>query len=226
MKRRPEAGLTLMEIMIATAILVTMMALTWRTVGGTIEARRTFESFEERNHELRMAMDRIVTDFEAAYLSKNEDTNATNPRTLFVARSGSKLPEIRFSTLGHRPLWADANESEQTVIQYLPHDNREHSGQLDWIRREQRRQSNEVPEDQPSDYDILIRDIASAKLEYWNWKTLQWQDTWDTTQTDGQKGWLPSRVRITVVVKSAGGDDYKLVTEARILMQEPLNFTQ
>ena len=226
MKRRPEAGLTLMEIMIATAILVTMMALTWRTVGGTIEARRTFESFEERNHELRMALDRIVTDFEAAYLSKNEDTNATNPRTLFVARSGSKLPEIRFSTLGHRPLWADANESEQTVIQYLPHDNREHSGQLDWVRREQRRESNEVPEDQPSDYDILIRDIASAKLEYWNWKTLQWQDTWDTTQTDGQKGWLPSRVRITVVVKSPGGDDYKLTTQARILMQEPLNFTQ
>jgi len=226
MKRRPEAGLTLMEIMIATAILVTMMALTWRTVGGTIEARRTFESFEERNHELRMAMDRIVTDFESAYLSKNEDTNSTNPRTLFVARSGSKLPEIRFSTLGHRPLWADANESEQTVIQYLPHDSREHSGQLDWIRREQRRESNEVPEDQPSDYDILIRDIASAKLEYWNWKTLQWQDTWDTTQTDAQKGWLPSRVRITVVVKSPGGDDYKLMTEARILMQEPLNFTQ
>jgi type II secretory pathway component PulJ len=226
MKRRPQAGLTLMEIMIATAILVTMMALTWRTVGGTIEARRTFESFEERNHELRMALDRIVTDFEASYLSKNEDTNATNPRTLFVARSGSKLPEIRFSTLGHRPLWADANESEQTVIQYLPHDDREHSGQLNWIRREQRRQSNEVPEDQPSDYDILIRDIASAKLEYWNWKTLQWQDTWDTTQSDAQKGWLPSRVRITVVVKSPGGEDYKLVTEARILMQEPLNFTQ
>ncbi len=64
------------------------------------------------------------------------------------------------------------------------------------------------------------------KLEYWNWKNLEWQDTWDTTQSDGQKGILPSRVRITVVTKDPAGKDYKLVTQARILMQEPLNFTQ
>jgi prepilin-type N-terminal cleavage/methylation domain-containing protein len=226
MRRNPQAGLTLIEVMIASAIMVTMMALTWRTISNTADSRRTFEAFEERNHELRMALDRIVTDFEAAYLSKNEDANATYPRTMFVARSNSKLPEVRFSTLGHRPLWADANESEQTVIQYLAHEDRENRSKLDWIRREQRRESNELPEEQPSDYDVLVHDIESAKIELWNWKNMQWQDTWDTTQSDGQKGWLPSRVRITIVVKSPGGDEYKLSTEARILMQEPLNFTQ
>ena len=226
MRRNPQAGLTLIEVMIASAIMVTMMALTWRTISNTADSRRTFEQFEERNHELRMALDRIVTDFEAAYLSKNEDASATYPRTMFIAKSNSKLPEIRFSTLGHRPLWADANESEQTVIQYLPHEDRENRGKLDWIRREQRRESNELPEEQTADYDVLVHDIESAKIELRNWKNLQWQDTWDTTQSDGQKGWLPSRVRITIVVKSPGGDEYKLSTEARILMQEPLNFTQ
>src|ERR1044071_3894155 len=128
MRRNPQAGLTLIEVMIASAIMVTMMALTWRTISNTADSRRTFEQFEERNHELRMALDRIVTDFEAAYLSKNEDASATYPRTMFIAKSNSKLPEIRFSTLGHRPLWADANESEQTVIQYLPHEDRENRG--------------------------------------------------------------------------------------------------
>jgi len=226
MRRRPEAGLTLMEVMIASAIMVTMMALAWRTISNTADSRRTFEAFEERNHELRMALDRMVMDFEAAYLSTNELQNQTYPRTLFVARSGSKLPEIRFSTMAHRPLWADANESEQTIIQYLAHNSAEHSGQIDWIRREQRRPSNELPEDQPADYDILLHDVKSAKIEFWNWKNFQWQDTWDTTQSDGQKGWLPSRVRISVVVESPSGDEYKLSTQARILMQEPLNFTQ
>jgi len=222
--RRPEAGLTLIEIMIASAVMVVMMALAWRTISNTSENRRTFEAFEERNHELRMAMARLVADFEHAYLSRNEDTNHNHPRTMFIAKSGSRLPEIRFSTLGHRVLWADANESEQTVISYLPRNNPAKAGQVDWVRREQRRLSNEPPEEEPADYDVLLSDIQSATIEFWNWKNLEWQDSWDTTQSDGQKGWLPSRVRITVVVKDARGQDYKLVTQARIFLQEQLFF--
>jgi prepilin-type N-terminal cleavage/methylation domain-containing protein len=225
-RRRAQAGLTLIEVMIAIAVLVVMMALAWRTLSNTSETRRTFEAYEERNHELRMAMSRVVADFEAAYLSRNEDTNASHPRTMFIAKTGSKVPEIRFSTLGHRVLWADANESEQTVISYLSRSNPDKPGATDWVRREQRRLSNEPPEDQPAEFDVVVHDIESVKLEYWNWKSVEWQDTWDTTQADGQKGWLPSRVRITIVTKDPGGSDYKLVTQARVLMQEPLNFVQ
>jgi prepilin-type N-terminal cleavage/methylation domain-containing protein len=223
--RTPQAGMTLLEIMIAIAILVVMMTLAWTTIANTSESKKTFEAYEERNHELRMAMNRIVHDFESAYLSKNEDTNAVNPRTMMIAKSSFKFPNIRFSTLGHRPLWADANESEQTVIWYLPHDDPAHSGVTDWIRREQRRESNELPDIEPSDYDILVHDIVSAKLEFWNWKNNEWQDTWDTTQSDGQKGWLPSRVRITLTTKGTDGKEVKLTSQARIWMQETLNFT-
>lgn len=218
--RRREAGLTLLEIMISTAIMVVMMALAWRTIGNTGEVKRRFEAFEERNHELRMALGRIAADFEHAYLSKNEDENATYRRTMFIAKSGSKFPEIRFSTLGHRVLWADANESEQTVISYLTRSDPERPGVTDLVRREQRRPSNEPPDDVPAEYDVLLRDIQSLELEFWNWKNQDWQDTWDTTQSDGQRGWLPSRVRITVKIKDQNDKDYKLTTQARILMQE------
>lgn len=218
-------GLTLLEVMIASAVMVIMMALAWKTISNTSDRRRTFETYEERNHELRMALDRCVHDFEAAYVSRNEDTTASHPRTMFVAKAKTPVPSIRFSTLGHRVLAADANESDQTVIEYLGVANRDHSGQIDWIRREQRRQSNQPPEEEPSDYDVLARDIVSVKLEFWNWKNLEWQDAWDTTQSDGQRGWLPSRVKITLTVKDSGGNNTLLTTQARILMQEPLNFS-
>lgn len=223
---RTQAGLTLIEVMIASAIMVIMMGLAWRTISNTSDTKRTFEKYEQRNHELRMAMSRVVADFEAAYLSRNEDASQSHPRTMFVGKNGTKLPEVRFSTLGHRVLWADANESEQTVIEYLSRNNPDKPGAVDWVRREQRRQSNEPPDDLASDYDILLSDVGAVKLEYFNWKNVEWQDTWDTTQSDGNKGWLPSRVRITVTVKDPGDHDYKLVTEARISMQEPLNFVQ
>jgi len=223
--RHPQAGMTLLEVMIAVAILVIMMTLAWKTIANTSESKKVFEKYEERNHELRMALGRIVRDFEGAYLSKNEDPNATNPRTMFIAKSSFKLPDVRFSTLGHRVLWADANESEQTVISYVAHDDPVHSGVVDWIRREQRRMSNELPDSEPAEYDVLIHDIVSAKLEFFNWKTTEWQDTWSTMQADGQRGWLPSRVRITITTKGPDDKEYKLMTEARIWMQEALNFT-
>ncbi len=226
MTRHPQSGLTLIEVMISTAVMAAMMMLVWRTVSNTQTARTTFEGFEERNHELRMALARISADFEAAYLSRNEDQNATNPRTMMISRPASKAPEIRFSTLGHRVLWADANESEQTVISYLVHTDPDpdKKGSISWIRREQRRPSNLLSSDEPAEYDVLVHDLQSAKIEFWNWKNLDWQDTWDTTQADGQKGWLPSRVRITVTIKDAEDKDYKLTTQARILMQESLSF--
>ena len=224
-RRSPQAGLTLLEVMLAIAILAVMMTLAWKTIANTSETKKVFEAYEERNHELRMALSRVVRDFEHAYLSSNEDRNAAHPRTMFMAKSSMRLPEIRFSTLDHSVLWSDANESEQTVISYVPHDNPDHPGAVDWVRREQRRMSNEPPESEPADFDVLVHDITAVKLQFWNWKNNDWQDTWDTTQADGQKGWLPSRVRITVTVKGPDDKEVKLSSQARIWMQEVLNFT-
>ena len=226
MTRRAQSGLTIMEVMIACAVLAFMMAMAWGTISSTARTKTTVMAYEQRNHEIRMALRRVVTDFESAYLSKNEDPNlaSTHPRTMFVGKSGSDIPEIRFSTLGHRPLWADANESEQTVISYLEHQNRE-SGKTDWVRREQRRLSNENPEQEPAEFDVLLTDVEKVELEYWNWKNQEWQDTWDTMQSDGQRGLLPSRVKITITVKDLKGEAVKHSTQARVLMQEPLNFT-
>ena len=224
MKKGLQRGMTLLEVMIAIAIMVLMMTLAWTTIRNTNDARRTFEGFEERNQELRAAMARMVNDFESAYISKNEDVTQAHPRTMMIVKSSEPVPSVRFSTFNHRVLWSDAKESEQTVIEYLPHVNKD-TGKLDLIRREQRRESNQPPELEPSEYDILVSDIVALKVECWNWKTVEWFDHWDTTQSDGQRGTLPYRVRITITTKGADGKDVTLTTEARILMQEALNFS-
>jgi prepilin-type N-terminal cleavage/methylation domain-containing protein len=224
-RRSTQAGLTLIEVMIASAIMVMMMTLAWRTISNTSETRRSSGTYQERNHELRIALGRVAADFEGAYLSKNEDLNATNPRTMFIAKSGSRVPEIKFSTLNHRVLWADANESEQTVVSYVAIDSKDRPGQVDWVRSERRRPSNLPSDEEPAEYDVLARNIEKVELEFWNWKNLEWQDSWDTTQADGQRGWLPGRVKITITLKGAEGNDIKLTTQARIMMQEALLFS-
>lgn len=219
--RTTQSGMTLLEVMIAVAILVMMMGLSWRTITTASRASREYAGYAERDHELRVAFDRVVTDLESAYLSKNEDENATHHRTLFHARKSGKVPEVRFSTLAHRVLWADAHESEQTQVFYSAMTDGENK--TNWIRREQRRLSNENPEDVPAELDILVHDIEQVEITFWDWRDEKWVDEWDTTAADAQKGRLPTRVRIVLVLKTPGGDDYKVTTEARLLLQEPLN---
>ncbi|MFT3692147.1 MAG: type II secretion system protein GspJ [Kofleriaceae bacterium] len=223
MKRRAQAGMTLLEIMVSSAIIVMMMTLAWKTISNTSEAKKQYEQYEERNHELRQALDRVVRDFEAMYISANEDPTyaQTHPRTMLVAKPRSPVPSVRFSTMNHRNLWADAHESDQTVIEYMSREDPEQKSKIDWVRREQRRQSNQPPEQEPSDYDVLLSDIKNVKIEFFNWKTVEWQETWDTMQTDGQKGYLPSRVKITVTYMQAGRE-VKLSTQARVQMSEML----
>jgi type II secretory pathway component PulJ len=219
---RRQAGMTLIEILIATAVLVGMMGLAWTTISNTGEVRRTMIGVEERNHELRIATARVVADLEAAYLSRNEDEFATDRRTMFIGKSGGRVPDLRFSTLGHTPLWGDANESEQTVVAYSAGPDPDDPSKTSWLRRELRRPSNKPWKEEPADVDVLLRDIEQITFEYFDWKEQEWRDQWDSTSDTGAKNRLPSRVRITITYRNWRDEETKLVTQAAILMQEPL----
>ena len=224
MRARHQRGMTLMEIMIAIAIMSVMMLMAWTTTSHTGKASAEFTGIQERNHEIRVSLDRVVADLESAYLSQNEDMNAVERRTLFVARGGGTVPDLRFSSLAHVPLWSDAHESEQTLISYSAQTEHDDGSKTDWLRRESRRLSNRPWKQEPADTDVLIHDVEKVEIVYWNWKSLEWQDHWDSTQSDAERMRLPTRVKITVTFKNPRGEDVKITTEARLLMQEPLTF--
>ena len=219
----PERGLTLMEIMIAIAILAFMMSLTWTTMSRTSQTKRSYEGMMDRAHELRVGLSRVVLDLGHAYLSKNEDTNALDRRTQFVGKDGGDVDELRFSSFAHQVLWAEANESDQTTITYFAESDREDGSKTNWLRREQRRLTDpgESAKSMPSEVDIVLRDIERVEFEFWDWKDQEWRDDWDTTKQDGQKDRLPTRVKITVTWKE-GNEDMKLSTQARLYLQEPV----
>ena len=78
--------------------------------------------------------------------------------------------------------------------------------------------------------DLLVRGIKKVRFEYWDWKDKQWQETWDSTQADAERGRVPTRVRITLEVEPPPGASpgetggAKYVTQARLMLQEELKF--
>jgi general secretion pathway protein J len=222
---RGQAGLTLVELMLSLGLLAMMMFLAWSTTKGTIDIKKGLEKTQVRNHEIRVAMSRMVRDISSAYLSGNENTSAQvdQRRTLFIGKSTGSIDELRFSSLAHEPMWANADESEQTLIQYLDESDPDKSGQTNLVRREQRRLSDENFKNEPAEYDVLLHNVEKVRFEYWDWQQKDWKDRWDTTSADGERNRLPTRVRITIEFESSGGKKRKFTTQARIMMQEQLN---
>jgi general secretion pathway protein J len=197
--------------------------MAWSTTASVADAQRFFEAMQERNHEIRVAMNRMAKDLSSAYISGNEDKSLDNRRTLLVSKETTPVDELRFSSLGHLTLWANANESEQTLISYHAVRDREDSGKTNLLRRESRRLSNELWESEPAEVDLLLRDVERVAFEYFDPRDNEWQDSWDSTGADAENGRLPERVRITVTVKN-GDREVKYTTQARVMLQEELVF--
>lgn len=217
-----QAGLTLIEILIALAIMGLMMMMAWTSITSAGNARSEFEAIEDRNSEVRVAMARIVHDLESAYLSGAENTLLDNRRTFFKGDDD----ELTFSTFSHAPMWADANESDQTIVQYRIDTDRRTRDAKSLFRRELRRPSNERFESEPAETDVLLGGVEKIRFEYWDYRDKDWQQSWDTTKADTEKDRLPVRVRITLEYKNPRGDTLKLSTQARLLLQETLTFPQ
>jgi general secretion pathway protein J len=221
-----QKGFTLMEVMISLGILGFMLSAAWFSTSAASNTKERFTDRQERNNEIRIAMAFMVRDLESAYLSANEDQSLAERRTLFVGKGTSQVDDLRFSSLGHRVLWADANESEQTLISYSAENDLEDRAMTNLVRREQRRLSMEGWKNEKAEVDVLLRDIERVSFEYYDWKENEWRENWDSTGVDAQRGRLPTRVRIKVEVRASKTRTQTItfVTQARLMMQEELRF--
>ena len=220
--RHPDAGFTLFEIMIALAVLAGMMVVAWSTTDQTMKAKRQYEALQEQHRQVRVAMSRIVRDLSMAYISGNEDRSLRDPRTFFVADPGSDIDELRFTSFAHVPLFADANEGDQTVIQYYAADDPRKRDVKNLVRRETRRLAydNESFDSLTADTAILFPNVSRFELEFWDVQDRQWKERWDTQQTDGVSVRVPERIRITLGYENAKGDDVLYSTQARTHISE------
>ena len=218
-----QSGFTLIEMVMATAMVGFMSLMGWSVIAQISGNKRVAEDITNRNHELRVAMGYLVRDISLAYLSSNQNSSVDRSRTFFIGKDGFKT-ELNFSTLAHRPLQANVNESEQSIVSYYIAPSLNNDGKDNLFRKETIRLTNENWEDEPAFVDMIVANIESIKFEYWDWKNNVWKSTWDTTKSENEKDRLPSRVRIKIIPKEWLQKDVVYMSETRVFMEETLVF--
>ena len=214
-------GFTLMEVMVAVAIVALMGGIIAASFDSGFRAKEQIEADAEHYRMLRSAMDRMVREIGAAFVSDRYDARQYRDQNDRPTNFIGKEDDLLFSSLAHQRLYSDAKESDQMTVEYsvksgLDPDHRERQ---DLVRRE-----NPIvqgPMDRGGHEDILFEGVDHIQFQYWDSQNKEWVDEWDTRRLE-KKSILPTRVKITLFTKDENGKDVRYTTQTRIMLNTEL----
>lgn len=213
--------------MISLAVLSMMMVSVWSSFNGTIRAMETSEEIQDRYAIVRNGLLRMETELSMTYLSFNRPIDETRHFTLLDGRDSFESDSITFSAFAHLRVRKDANESDQSVIQYFLEQDAEDKSRTHLYRRESRRLTGDLPEDLERFFPayVLIEDVVSFDVKYWNVQDQEWQEEWRTNAIDYQPDRLPQRIKIKIGVQD-GDEVVYFTTQVVLMMQEKIDLAK
>lgn len=216
---KARRGFTLLEVVVALAILALIAGLTFSTVASAINTRDMLEADDAVNQSARVAMSRIRRDLALAYLTTN--TSAVNTyRTLFVGQNGDP-DRVWFASLAHQRLYRGARESDQTEITYWTEDDPDTRGAMVLLRREAPRIDQEPERD--GVIAPLAYDVTSFEVRYLDSQTNEWREEWDTTGSETPNR-LPRAAQVSLTLLAPDPDDEEKTVERSFMTTVMLEF--
>jgi general secretion pathway protein J len=217
--------MTLVEVIVAMAIVTVMMLSVWRSFSATVTATELTVDIQQRYAGIRNAMDRMSAELSTAYLSFNRQPQEIKHYTLFEGRTTTHGASLTFSSFGHLRVRRDANESDQSLVQYFLETDPEDSSRQHLYRRESKRLTGDLPEylGRYAPAYVLCEDVHSLQFRYWDPVRREWLKEWRTTSVDLQPDRLPPRVEIKLGIMNEDREIQYFVTQTTLPMQEKID---
>jgi len=215
-----QHGFTLIEIMLALALMAFVTSLLWGTFAQTAKIKKRLETAQDRTHTVRVALMRMTREIEMAFRSGTDATNgAMERRTMFSGTAHNDFDELRFSWFGHQRMRADAPEGDTAVVTYLSMPDPEDSTVTNIMRKETKRLEAKDQKLIPAETYLLCPAVSRLKFAYYDYRQKDWREEWDTTTADGQQ-YMPTQVRISLTVLDERGMPVTFTSIARLHVME------
>jgi general secretion pathway protein J len=163
---RSQRGFTLIEVMLALAILGFITTIMWGSFSQTANNKKAIEAAQERLHTVRVALLRMAREIEMAYLSESENFALANRRTFLTSSTRGDVDELQFSSFAHQRLRAGAAEGDTSLITYYGARDPDDRRVLNLMRRETRRLQAEDPSVLTSESYVLCPDVSRVKFAF------------------------------------------------------------
>lgn len=218
--RQKNSGFTLIEIMIAMAILAVMAVLLFTSMSQTLNSKDDVEQKDELSHSANLALNKMSMDLQMAFLVTGPEFLGSDGKVkvAFVGKDDS----VNFSSLSHVRYFKDAKEADFAEVGYFMGDDKDDPENKILMRRESR-----LIDDKPEEggkAEAMVERVKEFHLEYYDPQKKEWQKAWDSTQVDVANR-LPRAVKIELKVQDPNMEEpyiYSTIVDLRIL--EPITF--
>ena len=198
LRRGMRRGLTLIEIVVALAIMALIGSIAAATLGTSIEGLNAMDEAGGSTRTARIAMRRITRALELTHMTKNRGAVNTY-RTVFVGKDDGDEDLLWFSTLSHHRKIRDSRQCDQTEITLFTEDDPDQDDAKVLFLRESPR-IDQYP-DKGGRPMPLARGVTRFDLRYLDGVTGEWLDEWDTEGADTPYR-LPRAVQIVLELTS------------------------
>jgi general secretion pathway protein J len=213
-------GLTMIEVMVAMAVMSMVAVTIWTATSQTARTRDAVEQSHDRLHQVRVALDMLSRDLSSAFLSMHRATIEPVRDTVFVGTDRGAADRVDFAAFAHQRRYLDVDESDQCEVGWFVAPDAEVSGRDNLVRREAPIIDLEPLEG--GQYLVVVEDVVEFDLEYFDLQMNEWQDEWDTTEFTGEQLRLPHYVRIRLVVNDRLGRPVTYATQVFVPMRSPI----
>jgi general secretion pathway protein J len=199
-RRLQSPGFTMIELLIAVAILAAICMLLFGAFSGLRSSKEGIGRLGDRYHEGREALRRISRELSSAYISQHRpmDLSLAVMRTAFIATRGTPADRLDFTSFANQRLDRNSHTSDQCELSYYGSPDPKNNGVTDLVRRVSTR-VDQKPE-KGGRLDVLATDIDLFRLKYLDPKTGMWTETWDSTDTITHPNQLPVYVHVLLVL--------------------------
>ncbi len=193
-----EKGMTLLEVVVAIAILATCMALMWGSFAQTADLQESVNRRSDTVAMGRTAMERMAREVSMAFLSTHvSPTSSYN--TVFKGLDKDPFDEVVFTSLSHEKLYRDAKEGDQTELTWFRGEDDEGGAGLATLLHREAPRIDGDPERGGVVLPLAYR-VKSLNLRYYDAVKKEWVDQWDTQGVD-TPGRLPRAVEISLTLE-------------------------
>lgn len=228
-------GFTLMEVLIAMALLSAMGVMMFVMFSLTIQGQEEVRAANDRLNAARTSLNLMARELSMAYLSTHVDEEEERRRTFFDGEQDT----VNFTTLAHRRLVRGAKESDQAEVGYSLGRDARYGDRRVLIRREK-----VTIDDRPGKggvEEVLAVDVKKLEFEYWDARKEEWNSDWQVdfedvvqkadeiesdTASEERLSMLPFRVKIKLILEDDDKRPFPLETQTPVYMRRALRFRQ
>lgn len=224
-----QPGFTLLEILVAIAIMGMIMVLIQGTTSQMLGAKDRIEErdllLQSGRTVLRKFSDDLlgtflmrtvpVLSFAGTAIAPPVQRTVPRPVTFFIAKDTGEQDELKFTTLSHLRFYRNSHESDQVKVEYRLEPWPEERSLFSLIRTEQ------AWLDEKSDVEgksvTLAEGVKGLNIEYYDPRKDEWVREWNTESIDW-KDKLPQAVRVTVAFPDPDDRDAVVAFSTAILL--------